>query len=204
MSQMWQDRMDEILGGGQYEFNADSDLYSNVPISRSNIRWSYRLRPRGWYFLSCAFYMACCADFDSSDSSGNGSQGNSQVNQERHTWISLDAITANPSRSGSSSNRIPIHLVDGAMATAPRTSSTHGFLILVRSMNMILSNEQIKKLNYRLSVNTKRIIIECLSSDTCCFCSLRDECQEVCNQTFCGSQVPCEYVIHKLFEAVVK
>ena len=98
-------------------------------------------------------------------------------------------------------------MVDGVTATAPRTSSTHGFLILVRSINMILSDAAIRELNHKLPVDAKRLILECLSADGhaygCYSCSIKDECESVCDQTFCGSQVPCEYVIHKLFEAVV-
>lgn len=73
---------------------------------------------------------------------------------------------------------------------------------------MILSDKAIRELNYKLPVDAKHQILDCLSADGhshgCWYCSIKDECEAICNQTFCGSQVPCEYVIHKLFEAVVK
>ena len=42
------------------------------------------------------------------------------------------------------SNLIPIPMVDGAMATAPRTSSTHGSITVVRNTNGRMVNMDLK------------------------------------------------------------
>ena len=59
-------------------------------------------------------------------------------------------------------------MVDGAMATAPRTSSTHGFLILVRNtngrvVNMDLESEinlLIEKLAFVESKELRQIMLD--------------------------------------------
>ena len=100
-------------------------------------------------------------------------------------------------------------MVDGAMATAPRTSSTHGFLILVRNMNgrriaMFLGENEVQSLNINLSEKSKleyiRAICATHNNEYCYFCSIKDKCSEVCQ---CNTSSLSGYLVHKLFEAII-
>jgi len=103
-------------------------------------------------------------------------------------------------------------MADGAMDSAPRTSSTHGFSILVRNTNgrvvrMFLTEKEVECLNHDVPVDAKKRFLLAMakgSDYSCRNCSLERECFVVSKHSFCSSLGTDEYTVHKLFEAVVK
>ena len=103
-------------------------------------------------------------------------------------------------------------MVDGAMDSAPRASSTHGFSILARStngrmVNMILTENEVRCLNHDVPVDAKKRFLLAMakgSDYSCRNCSLERECSVVSKYSFCSSLGTDDYTVHKLFEAVVK